>query len=76
VSVGHAYNPAFSENRDQEDHNSKPAWAIVHENLSQKNLSQKSRADGRAQGVDLKFKSQHHKKKEKKRNLQMIPVSS
>jgi hypothetical protein len=57
VSVGHAYNPAFSENRDQEDHNSKPAWAIVHENLSQKNLSQ-NRTDGVAQKVSPAFKPQ------------------
>jgi hypothetical protein len=26
VPVAHAYNPSYSGSRDQEDHNSKPAW--------------------------------------------------
>jgi hypothetical protein len=39
---------------------------IVHETLSQKNPSQK-RAGGVAQGTDLEFKLQEHKKREKKK---------
>jgi hypothetical protein len=37
---------------------------IIHEPLSQKNLSQKG-AGGEAQGVGPEFKSQYHQKKKK-----------
>jgi hypothetical protein len=41
VPVAHIYNPSNSGDRDQEDHCSKPAQAIVPKTLSQKNPSQK-----------------------------------
>jgi hypothetical protein len=37
--VAHACNPSYSGGRNQKDHSSKPAWEIVCETLSQKNLS-------------------------------------
>jgi hypothetical protein len=37
----HICNPSYSGVRDQEDHGSKPAWAIVCEILSRKTLSQR-----------------------------------
>jgi hypothetical protein len=39
--VAHTCNPSYSRGRDQEDCGLKPAQAIVHETLSQKNPSQK-----------------------------------
>jgi hypothetical protein len=60
VPVAHAYNPSYSEGRDQEDHSSKTARAIVHRTLSQKNLLQE-RANGGAQGIGPEFKPQYHK---------------
>jgi hypothetical protein len=40
-------------------------WQIVHETLSQKNPSQKTRASAVAQGIGPEFKSQCCKKKKK-----------
>jgi hypothetical protein len=45
VLVAPVCNPSYSGGRDKMDHGSKPAWAKVHETLSQKYLSQK-RAGG------------------------------
>jgi hypothetical protein len=46
---------------------------MVHETLSQKNLSQK-RAGGVAQGVDPEFKPQYCQKKKKKfKDLEKVP---
>jgi hypothetical protein len=63
--VAHAYNPSYSEGRDQEDGGSKPAWAKT---LYRKNPSQK-RAGGMVQGVGPEFKPQYHKKKSSLRNI-------
>jgi hypothetical protein len=58
-------NPSYSGSRDQEDHGSKLSGQIVPETLSPQNPSQEM-AGGMAQGVDLGFKTQFCKKKNKK----------
>jgi hypothetical protein len=72
VPGSHTCNPSYSGGRDQEDHSSKPAWAIVHETLSQKNPSNK-RAGRVAKGVGPGFKLQYRTKK-KKKEMSLIAV--
>jgi hypothetical protein len=59
--VAHAYNPSYSGSRDQEHHNSKPAWAIT-----------KHWAGEVAQGESPEFKPQYSKKKKKKKLKEII----
>jgi hypothetical protein len=49
--VAHAYNPSYSESRDQEDHSSKPAWANSLGDPISKKPSQ-NRAGGVVQVVE------------------------
>jgi hypothetical protein len=67
-------NPSYSGDRDQEDRDSKPAWANS-ETLSEKNPSQK-RAGGGAQGVGPEFKPQYHKKKKKRLKVSRVIAHS
>jgi hypothetical protein len=61
--VAHAYNPSYSEGRDQEDHVSKPVQLRpCLERVAQK------RAGGVAQGVSPEFKPQYHKTNKHKKN--------
>jgi hypothetical protein len=68
VVVVHAYNPIYSEDRDQEDSGSKPAPA---NSLRDPILNSFHKGTGGvAQGVGPKFKLQYHK------HTQKSPVSS
>jgi hypothetical protein len=62
----HAYNPGYSEGRDQKTHCSKPAWANSSQDPILKKIhhihTHKKRAGGVAQGIGPKFKSHHRKK--------------
>jgi hypothetical protein len=62
MPVAHTYNPSYSGDSDQKDHQPRQ---MVHKTLSGKNPSQK-RAGGVAQGVGPKFKPQYHQKKKKR----------
>jgi hypothetical protein len=65
MPVAHACNPSYSVDRDQEDHNLKPARPNSSQDpISKKNSAQK-RAGEVAQGVGPEFKPQHHQKKKK-----------
>jgi hypothetical protein len=66
VPVTHSCNPRYSGGRDQEDHDSKPVQANSSEDPILKNPFTKKGAGGVAQSVGPEFKSQYHKKKEKK----------
>jgi hypothetical protein len=59
--VAHACNPSYSGGRDQEDHDSKPAWAKSSQDPILKKPITK-RGWWRAQGVDPDFKPHYHKK--------------
>jgi hypothetical protein len=57
--VAQAYNPSYSEGRDQEDRGVKPAQA----NSSRDPILKIPRAGGVAQGLGPEFKSQYCKNK-------------
>jgi hypothetical protein len=65
--VAHAYNPRYSQGRDQEDH------SLKRDPISKK-TSQK-RAGGVAQGVGPECKPQYSKKKKKKNHLHQLPAT-
>jgi hypothetical protein len=72
--VAHAYNPSYSESRDQEDRGFKPAQTNSLRTCLEKTLHKK-RADGMAQGVGPESKPQYHKKKKKKKKrVQLVQV--
>jgi hypothetical protein len=68
MPVAHTYNPSYSGDSDQKDHQPRQ---MVHKTLSGKNPSQK-RAGGVAQGVGPKFKPQYHQKKKKGQALSLV----
>jgi hypothetical protein len=67
VLVAHTCNPSHSGGRGQEGLSSKPAQANSSQDPISKNPTQKKRAGGVAQDVDLEFKCQYHKKRERER---------
>jgi hypothetical protein len=64
VLVTHAYNPSYSEGKDQEDYGSKPAQANKFARPISK-ISNTKRASGVAQGVGPKFKPRYWGKKKR-----------
>jgi hypothetical protein len=62
--VAHVYNPSYSGGREQEDGDSKSAWANSSQDpiLKKKNITKK-RAGGVAQGVGSEFKQKKKKRK-------------
>jgi hypothetical protein len=66
VAQTHAWNPDYSEDRDQEDLGSKPAWAVVFEILSRKTLHKKGLEWLKVQALSSN-PSTTKKKKNKKR---------
>jgi hypothetical protein len=69
--VAPAYNPSYSGGRDQEDHDSKPAWANSSRDPILKIRTTK-RVGGMAQGEGIEFKTQYRKKKKKKATHKVI----
>jgi hypothetical protein len=61
--VAHGCNPSYSEGRDQEDRDLKPAWANSFHDAILKKTHHKKRAGGVVQGVGPEFKLQYRKKK-------------
>jgi hypothetical protein len=68
--------PSNSGSRDQEDHDSKPAWTkslqdpILKKTLHEKRKAIKKKKAGRvAQGIDSDFKPQYCKKNRKKKKI-------
>jgi hypothetical protein len=72
VPVAHTCNPSYSGGKDQEDHGLKPAWANSLLDPILKNLEQKKRAGGVAQGVGPEFKPQYCEKGRKKRGGSLL----
>jgi hypothetical protein len=67
--VACACNPCYICDRDQEDHDSRAAWANSSARTYFKKTLHKKGTGGVAQGVGPEFKAQYHKKEKKKRKL-------
>jgi hypothetical protein len=65
--MAHFCNPRYSEGKDQEDHNSKPAYANRSRDPISKKPFTKKKAGGVAKSEGPEFNPQYHKKKKKKR---------
>jgi hypothetical protein len=71
--VAHACNPSYSGGRDQEDHglNPAPGKQFVRPYLKKKKKITTKRTGGAAQGKGPEFKPHYHKKKERKKEIQI-----